>query len=323
MSTPDHNALVVKSNALVPSLAQLDLMELRLLAFCISHIEAKDSHFEPIIAKAKDFANIFDIPEEKAYSLVKSLVKRVNTKPAEYEEGDDDVTSFWFTTFRYGKRGSGDFTFKFNPDLKTYLLGLQDNFTAYRIKDVYQFKMATTWHLYELLRQYKNIGKIELYLDKFKTLVGLSGKYKRFNSLKFDFLTPALADINKVSDIKVQYELMKEGVKVSGIRFFIRKNDATMTRLEKINEDRKQSSVQPQYDVELSKLLRNEYKIAPQQAKQLANLIDYHNCKEKAFKLLPTLKGRYDKLQDKKTSLGGYVFRALRDELTQGSLAGD
>lgn len=317
---PTPTDLVVKSNALLPALARLDLMELRLLAFCISHIKQGDSKFELVRARATDLAEVFELSGDFAYSLVKDLIKRINANPAEYEEDEYDCMSVWFTTFKYGKRGSGDFIFRFNPDLKPYLLGLTENFTSYRIKDVYQFKAASTWKVYEVIRQYKNAGKIEFYLDKFKALIGVSGTYPRFNNLKYYILEPAVKEINASTDIKIQYELMKQGVKVIGIRFFITKNEDTMTRFEKANEARKKSSIQPNADPEFSKLLRDGYKMAPQQAKQIANLVDYHSCKEKALNLLPKLKRRYDALQVKKTSLGGYVFRALREELTQGSL---
>lgn len=316
---PTPNDLVVKSNALVPAMAKLGLMELRLLAFCIAHVKQGDTSFEPVTAAAREISELYDIPLDRTYSLVKEVMININSKPAEYHDETKRSISVWFTDIDY-LEGQGNFTFHMNNKLSKYLLGLKDNFTSYRIKDVYQFKSATTWHLYEVLRQYKSAGKVEFFLEKFKILVGIVGKYSRFNSLKYDFLTPSLNEINDKSDIKVQYELIKHGVKVEGLRFFITKNDDTMTRFEKQNEARKKSTVQPNADPEFSKMLRDEYKMAPQQAKQLASLVDYHGCKEKALKLLPKLKRRYDALQQKKTSLGGYVFRALREELTQGSL---
>lgn len=316
---PTQNDLVVKSNALVPAMAKLGLMELRLLAFCIAHVKPGDTSFEPVTAAAKDISELYDIPIDRAYSLIKEVMININSKPAEYSDDHKRSISVWFTDIDY-MDGHGNFTFHLNNRLAKYLLGLKENFTAYRIKDVYQFKAATTWHVYETLRQYKNAAKVEFYLEKFKALVGIAGKYKRFHSFKSDFLRPAINEINEKSDIKVQFELKKSGTKVEGIRFFIAKNDDTMTRFEKQNEARRNSTVQPNADPEFSKMLRDEYKMAPQQAKQLASLVDYHGCKEKALKLLPKLKRRYDALQQKKTSLGGYVFRALREELTQGSL---
>lgn len=59
------------------------------------------------------------------------------------------------------------------------------------------------------------------------------------------------------------------------------------------------------------------------QARQLANLTKRDEAAVRAR--LPELKARYDKLSDTKVSLGGYEFKALKDELTakQGSLRYD
>lgn len=314
---PAHSALVVRSNRLLPALAKLDLMELRLIAFCISHIKLDDDSFGFIEARSLDIANIFEIPSDRVYGLIKDLIKRINQKPAEFEDKGDDVISFWFTTLRYSK-GNGSFKFKFNDDLKEYLLSLRDNFTAYRLKDVYQFRAASTWHIYEFIHQHKGLKSISVELDKFKALTGMSGLYPRFNNFKYRILDPAIAEINAYSDIEIQYDLIKKGIKVEKIKFFIAKNTKNMTTTEKIKMSLPQTK--SNHLPELAKTLRTGYKVCPSQAKQIANLA-YHNDREKELnELLPKLKQKFDRLEKPKTTLGGYVFRTLKDELTRGKL---
>lgn len=318
---PTPTDLVVKSNALVPAMAKLGLMELRLLAFCIAHIQPADTSFEPVTAAAKEIADLYEIDADRTYGLIKDVMISLNSKPAEYFVDKKRNISVWFTTIQY-LEGEGEFTFHINQHLSPYLLGLKENFTAYRIKDVYQFKSASTWHVYEILRQHKSQAKIEFYLEKFKALVGISGKYHRFNSLKYDFLDPAILDINEMSDIQVQYEVMKQGVKVIGLRFFISQNQGTMTKTEKVRNVLSKGKT-PNNNPEFARLLREEYRMAPAQAKQLANLVDHNGQEPAARALLPKLRKRYEALSNKKTPLGGYVFRALREELTQGKLTAE
>lgn len=318
---PTPTDLVVKSNALVPAMAKLGLMELRLLAFCIAHIQPQDTSFEPVTAAAKEIASLYEMPLDRTYSLIKEVMININSKPAEYLDGNRKNISVWFTTISYHE-GEGLFTFHMNQHLSPYLLGLKDNFTTYRLKDVYQFKSASTWHIYEILRQYKSVGRVEFYLEKFKALIGVSGNYPRFNNLKFKLIDPAITEINEKSDIEVQYELLKHGVKVTGLRFFIAKNKETMTKAEKVRSVLSKGKT-PNLNPEFARLLREEYRMAPAQAKQLANLVDHNGQEPAARALLPKLRKRYGALENKKTPLGGYVFRALREELTQGKLTAE
>ena len=71
---------------------------------------------------------------------------------------------------------------------------------------------------------------------------------------------------------------------------------------------------------EFSKLLREEYRVSPKQAKQLANVVYHHERENEAKELLPKIRERFEKIDKPKTTLGGYVFRTLKDELTQGKL---
>jgi len=309
----DRNGLVVKANVLVSSLAKLELMELRFLAYCISKIEQDTGDFCKITARIVDVAKAFDIDTDNVYKLVKVIVKRINDKPAEYRNGNYDVVSVWLTTFSHGE---GKFIFKLNDDLKPYLLQLKDNFTSYRIRDVYQFKSATTWHLYELLKQYKNQKTVEFDLDRFKALTGTLGLYSRWNNFKARVIDPSIDEINTYSDIEVQYELIKHGVKVVSIKFHIIQNKSNLTPSERIRLKFKNTKLD--HAPELAKLLRDNH-VSATQAKQIANLA-YHNKRvDDVEKLIPILNARYE-AGSKKSTVGAYIFKSLKDELTQGKL---
>ena len=311
-----RNALVVKANALVPALAKMQLMELRLLAYCISKIERDGDSFCIIKSKLLDISRIFELPEEKIYGLIKSLVKRLNSNPAEYKEDEYDVVSVWFTTLRHKP---GEIIFKMNEDLKPYLLQLKENFTSYRIKDIYQFKSASTWHVYEVLRQYLNQKTVEFDLDKFKALTGTLGLYSRWNNFKARILDSSVDEINTYSDIEVQYVLIKNGAKVSGIKFHIIKNKSNLTPSERIKLKIKNTKLD--YAPELAKLLRDNH-VAPNQAKQIANLAHHNRRVDETEKLIPLLTARYD-AGSKKSTKGAYIFKVLKDERTKGRIVVD
>lgn len=302
--------LVRKANALVPAMSKLGLMELRLLAFCIAHVHRDDTSLEPVVAAAKEISDLYQIDSDRVYGLIKDVMISINGKPAEYSDGSKRKISVWFTTIEYHE-GEGQFTFHLNKHLEKYLLDLHENYTAYRIKDVYQFKAASTWHIYEILRQYRVQGKIELYLEKFKALIGVSGRYPRFNNLKYYIIDPAIKEINSYSDIKVQYELLKKGLKVEGLRFFIVPNEETKAPREKVRDKVEQAfPPQPPKNPDFARRLREDFSVSAKQADQLARL--WEGRENQAEKFLARIRRDYEAGSVK--SLGGLTFKILKDE---------
>lgn len=315
-----HADLVVKSNALIPSMTRLNLNELRLVAFCVAHIlPAEDKQFDEVTAHTSDLASLFNIPIDRAYSLIKEIMISINSKPAEYEDEKRKSLSAWFINIDYYS-GEGKFTFLFNPRLTPYLLDLKGNYTSYRLKDVYQFKAASTWHIYEVIRQFRKLGVITFELDQFKALINVGGQYSRWNNLKFKILDPAINEINAYTNISVEYEIIKRGVKVDKLKFYIKENESTMTKSDKIKRAVHSLGESENHLPEFAKLLREEYRVSPKQAKQLANVVYHHERENEAKELLPKIRERFEKIDKPKTTLGGYVFRTLKDELTQGKL---
>jgi hypothetical protein len=74
--------------------------------------------------------------------------------------------------------------------------------------------------LYEILKDYQNIGRIRIEVDNFKKLVGIEPEqYKIFTMLKKRIIDTAVDEINEKTDLKVVYDLEKEGRKIIAIVF--------------------------------------------------------------------------------------------------------
>ena len=315
--SPSRQALVVKANALLPFLAKLSLNELRLLAFCISTVDRDSDSFTPITAKATSLADVFSVDSDLIYGLIKELSIKINSKPLEILEGNSRIIRFWFTEIAYNQT-EGTFTFEFSDKLRPYLLQLRSNFTSYRIRDVYQFTSASTWHVYELLRQHKNMSKFEIDIDRFKAFIGVAASYSKFGNFKYKVVDPSIDEINKVSDIKVQYEVIKRGVKAVGFRFHIRDNDGKHTLIDRAKRHLLRNT--PNALPEFAKLLRDDYSVSSTNAKRLANLVAGTKTENKVRDALPRIRQRWEGLEGKRRPLGAYVFGAIRDEVSQEML---
>lgn len=215
--------------------------------------------------------------------------------------------------------GEGRISLEFDKDLVPHLLGLKEQFTSYRLKDVYRFGSVHTWRLYELLRQHKGLGKREFDVDELKAKIGLAGLYERVGNLKARVIDPAIREINETSDIMCEYEQGKRGRRITGFLFIIRDNQQNKTPREKVRAIAESLDAEGTPS-ELERTLVDEYRVSQKQARQLAKLAT--GSEKRVLAKLPRIKARYEKLSDKKTSLGGYIFRAIKDELStrQGGL---
>jgi plasmid replication initiation protein len=113
----------------------------------------------------------------------------------------------------------------FHPDLKPYLLQLKSNFTLLDIRNFVRLHSGSTMRIYELLKQYENTNskQREISLDTLKNMLGVTNKYPMYGNFKQKILEEALRRINESTDINFSYDEIKDGRKVSAIRFKITK----------------------------------------------------------------------------------------------------
>lgn len=317
----NRTARVTKSNALINAMVSLSLQATRFLAFAISQI---DRSLEPrpgedvtVEIPVIDFAKAFDIPTNYAYREVEAIADQLQRKVITLMP-DQTISGLrvkvGLITKQEYKDGEGRVWLRFDESLVPHIMGLREKFTQYAIKDVYQFNSAHTWRVYEVLKQYKSLGKREISIEELKRVTDTTGKYTRPTDLKARVIDPAIEEINATSDIMAQYTQVRRGRYVTGFIFIIRDNQRTKSPREQIRAIANKLDDGADKAPDLAKLLREEYRVSAIQARQLGNLAANHEASVRAR--LPKLRDRYDKLIDKKVTLGGYVFKALKSELT-------
>lgn len=219
--------LVVKSNRLVQALQTLSLSETRLLQLAI--VDAREtgqglSTDEPLELNATRYAQTFNVSPDAAYlALIEaedSLFKRKFTITNE----DGSLTkSRWIQDANY-KKGEGLILVTLTRvviEHVTKIDGFEQYFTSYHLKKTSDFKSVYAVRLYELLMQWKNIGKTPVFeLDKFRNQIGIGvNEYTRMEAFKRRVLDIAMAQINDSSDITVKYEQHKKGRSIFGFSF--------------------------------------------------------------------------------------------------------
>lgn len=301
-----HQSIVAKSNISIELIRKYELSELRLIHYCLAHYDSRTNDNRHITARVDDLIKIFPSMDTKsAYAVVRRAMLQINSKPAEFE---DELTSYflnWFTGFKYYK-GTGEFTFSISPEMVPFLTDIQGYFTKYRLADVYQFKSAATWKLYENLAQWRKAKRWAVDLDELRFKLGVAGKYPKWAIFNRDVVSPATAEINAVSDLQAEYHQEKRGRRIVGLVFKIqtKKVDGTI-------------DLEPPEDELHRRLLE-----AGVNAKTAAEYAREINRQGKADRILARLPGIIERARDNaaKCPMAKYVLGSIRDELSQGKL---
>ena len=227
--------LVVKSNKLVQALQTLTLSETRLLQLAI--VDAREtgqglSTDEPLELSAIRYAKAFNVSPDAAYlALIEaedSLFKRQFTITNE----DGSLTkSRWIQDANY-RKGEGRILVTLTRvviEHVTKIDGFEQYFTSYHLRKTSEFKSVYAVRLYELLMQWKSIGKTPLFeLNKFRSQLGIGvNEYTRMEAFKRRVLDIAIDQINEFSDINLKYEQHKKGRSISGFSYSFKQKKLT------------------------------------------------------------------------------------------------
>ncbi len=143
-----------------------------------------------------------------------------------YEIGDEKVHKRrWLIDVTYGDK-QGYIKLTFNPKLTRYLHQLSKNFTVYYIDQVAKFNSIYSVRIYEFCIMEINRLKLDkcslvISIVEIKERLELDNKYPRLYDFKIYVLNKAKQEINKHSDLTIDFEEIKKGRSVKSIKFII------------------------------------------------------------------------------------------------------
>ncbi|MBF0233118.1 MAG: replication initiation protein [Desulfamplus sp.] len=213
--------LVKKANSLVESRCNLTLTQQKLVLAVISQIERDDEDFKEYSLSVSEFTRLMDIKSNKYYAEIRQSAEAIVTKKLLIYRGEKkELITTWFSSIDIDYEG--EVKFMFDSKLKPYLLQLKSHFTAYQLKNILQLKSKYSIRLYELLKQYQNIGNRKFGIQELRDFLYVEeGKYTRFSDFKKRILETPKDDINAHTDIKISCTTKKTGRRVTSIEFTI------------------------------------------------------------------------------------------------------
>lgn len=220
-ATSQKNEMVVMSNNLIRGTYKYSLAELRFILSVVSMIRADDTEFVTYQLGAKDFSELIDSKHKDEYTRIKKLGTDLMSKPIIIEnkrEGEFKIRS-WFNMFDYKQ---GTIYCSFHNDLKPHLLQLKGTFTMLSLGNILRMKSRYAMLFYLIVKSWEGRGYFEMTVEDFKAKLDVKTKaYERYNNLKNKVIDVAITEINKLTEIRLSYEEIKIGRKITTLRFNI------------------------------------------------------------------------------------------------------
>ncbi|MYB40427.1 replication initiation protein [Candidatus Saccharibacteria bacterium] len=237
--------LLKKSNALIDAYYEPgNLWSMRLLLVAVSMIEdgqkiTSDTEFSISVSGINDLVgqamgkNIYPELERAARDLQSKTITITEYHDGRKRQGDRtelNVTS----GCRYIE-SEGRVVLFLGPHIIPYLTDLKERYKSYRLDQVIGMKSGYGMRLFELcLRWEFPDGLREVDLDELKRLLGAEGKYSRFRNLVDRVLKPAIADINRHTDLSVSFTRRKAGRTIAAIQFQIARKVKRMPVMDQV-----------------------------------------------------------------------------------------
>lgn len=153
----------------------------------------------------------------------KDLGKRtINTPHPLERDNDSGETIPWFSKITYSNK-FGELKFIFNVFAIERLVAFV-KYTKISFDQLVKLDSAYSVYMYIFFKiikdsSYKNINNIEISVDDLKEKLGLQNKYSVFKNFRVKVIDIIVSEINKETDVQLDYDLIKEGRSYTKINF--------------------------------------------------------------------------------------------------------
>lgn len=221
----NYKNLIVRSNYIIEASYKLSLQEQRIIYILTTKINKDDESFKPYRFTVKEVADIIGSKHKNMYAEISKHIDSLRDRDLTIIKDKSILKTKWLSSAEYFIN-EGTIELEFSPKLKPYLLQLKERFTKLDLKRVVSFSSNYSCRVYELLKQYENIGERTLKIEELRTMFSIDpDEYKLYGDFKRKVILKAQKEINSKSDIFFDYEEIKTGKKVTDIKFIIKHSE--------------------------------------------------------------------------------------------------
>lgn len=221
-----HAPQVYQANALIEASYRLSVVEQRVVLACIDQVRRDESVTDEVMYSidAGDYAKICDIPLKVAYRDLKRAALQLMdrkvwvTQTPEGAELSETLVTHWVQSIKYADN-KGALRLRFAKDILPYLTNIKTRFTRFALSDVARMDSAHAIRLYELLVERLDFGERTIDVDWLRHALRLGDKYPLMADFKKRVVNVAVEQINEHSPLHVEWEQIKEGRRITQLRF--------------------------------------------------------------------------------------------------------
>nr|WP_181717803.1 replication initiation protein RepM [Psychrobacter sp.]QJS05702.1 replication protein RepB, Rep3 superfamily [Psychrobacter sp.] len=221
--------MVTKDNDLIGASYSLGVAEQRLIFLAI--IKAREQHklidaMGLLRIDSKSYERQFNVSRQTAYEALKTAVTGLFYAELEYSKIDKETGKLAHHKRRWVEHivyidDAACVDIQFTNSIIPLITRLDERYTEYELKQVSELQSEYAIRLYELLIQYRAIGKTNLILlDDLRSKLGVDpSHYRIMSDFKRRVLKHAINLINTHTDIDANFEQKKEGRVITGFTF--------------------------------------------------------------------------------------------------------
>ena len=237
---PQSGLVVFQHNNLIEANYSLTLQEKRVILWLISQIQPTDEDFKKHTLTAKNFMELVGLTGHANYTILQKITLELMQKVLTIKKIDEykTIQVAWLCSAVYEEK-EGFVELSFAPEMQPFLLALKSKFTAIKLSDLMNFSSIYAVRIYELLKQYEDIGERTIEVENIRKMCGIQNKLKQYKEFKQRLILMAQREINLKSDIHFEFEEIKRVRKIVSIKFIISKNKNQETKITKPIQEKK------------------------------------------------------------------------------------
>ena len=217
------NYIAHKGKNLTEARYSLDVVEQKVLDLAISKVNPNSKELmNPYTITAKELAELSEIEDEvyvkrrilKAAKKLRETTILMHNKEEMVITGIGVISSFEYYYKNIKSDEGAVLKICFDEALKNELLYNAEAFQAKKLGGSFRLKGKWSYRIYDLLHQWKAAGRCSYKYQEFREIIGVPKEmYKEHRFLMLRVVNPAIKEINDVSDIYVEHDLlMKDGI---------------------------------------------------------------------------------------------------------------
>lgn len=207
----------------------LTAMETDIIMRMIAEIKNEDEDFKPYRFKVSELES--KMGKQLNRNSIKAMADGIARKPLRIDKGKGSfLTIGWVSSFEYFAE-TGEIELCFDPKLKPYLLKLQGHFATSDIRQIFQLSSEYAKRIYTIFKQWEKVGNYTIEVSEWQKMLEVPKTQLMYGQFKLKVLEVAKAQINKNTDLHVDYKEIKTGRKITHLEWAIRKKSGTQTTL--------------------------------------------------------------------------------------------